>query len=385
MPIAARSLLAGVTALLLTAAWAPATATQGAVEVAVRHAAAVVRVLDTSYLVHEAWITNGRTTAVTLEEVTVLDASRPVASYRDDALRQRIGRPGLPRTHPTPAMLEPSQDAVVYFWIPLDPNGAVPARLRHRVALRAAGATADEVVEGGETSVSPASDAEVLDAPLRGDGWASVYDPVLVGGHRTATYTVDGTTRIPGRFAIDWMQLLPSGRAHTDAATRPANWNGFGADVLAVKDARVAAAVDGRPDADGNGRARETITRDNAAGNHIVLELGNGRFAFYEHLQQGSIAVRTGDRVTRGQTIARVGSSGSVSSGPHLHFHVADGSSPLGAEGVPFVLRTFRTTGAFPSIAAFAKGDTAAALPNGLAPSRSLERPAPNAVVQFPQ
>ncbi len=39
--------------------------------------------------------------------------------------------------------------------------------------------------------------------------------------------------------------------------------------------------------------------------------------------------------------IAKLGSSGSTSIGPHLHFHVADASSLLAAEGMPFVFRQF--------------------------------------------
>jgi murein DD-endopeptidase len=127
------------------------------------------------------------------------------------------------------------------------------------------------------------------------------------------------------------------------------------------------AAADGDPDADASGKPRMPITLDNAAGNYVSLDLGNGRFAFYEHLREGSVRVKVGDRVTHGQAIAQLGSSGSVSSGPHLHFHVSNANSPLGAEGVPFVLRKFVLRAAFPSISAFAKGDTATPPATGLA------------------
>jgi murein DD-endopeptidase MepM/ murein hydrolase activator NlpD len=153
--------------------------------------------------------------------------------------------------------------------------------------------------------------------------------------------------------------------------------------VLAVADAGVSAAVDGRPDADRSGKAREAISRENAAGNYIALDLGSGRFAFYEHLQQGSIGVKAGDRVKRGQVIARVGSSGSVSAGPHLHFHVADADSPLGAEGMPFVFRRFHLRGAFASIEAFARGDAYLPSDRPVDIADPPERPGPNAVVDF--
>ena len=272
----------------------------------------------------------------------------------------------------------------MYFWIPLD-TGRPPERIRHRVEVARADAPAGQPAQaiGGETDVR--TEAEVLDPPLRSAGWAAVYDPAMMGGHRTAVYTVEGISRIPGRFAIDWIRLLPTGRAHVDRASRPADWNGFGADVLAVKDARVALAVDGHPDADGSGKPREAVTRENAAGNYVALDLGNGRFAFYEHLQNGSIAVKVGDTVARGQVIARVGSSGSVSSGPHLHFHVATAPSTLGAEGVPFVLRSFEARGAFPSIDAFAKGEAPQRSSSDSDTTRKHERPAPNAVVDFPE
>jgi murein DD-endopeptidase len=356
------------------------TASQDSIQLEVRHAPAVVNILGVAHLVHELWITNRNLTVVKLSAVTVLDADRAIARFDGPELSRRVGRPDLPRTHPTPLVVEPARAAVVYFWIPLD-NGRPPERIRHRVEVTREDASAGLQALGGETAVR--SEVEVLDPPLGGAGWTAVYDPAMMGGHRTAVYTVEGVSRIPGRFALDWIRLLPTGRAHVDRASRPADWNGFGADVLAVKDARVALAVDGHPDADASGKPREAITRENAAGNYLALDLGNGRYAFYEHLQNGSLAVKVGDTVARGQVVARVGSSGSVSSGPHLHFHVATAPSTLGAEGVPFVLRSFEARGAFASIDAFSKGE--APLPSSSdRTTRTHERPAPNAVVDFP-
>jgi murein DD-endopeptidase MepM/ murein hydrolase activator NlpD len=203
-----------------------------------------------------------------------------------------------------------------------------------------------------------------------------------MGGHRTAFYSLGGRARIPGRFAIDWIRLPPGGTIEKDEGA-PAR-NGLGAEVLAVADGVVAAAMDDIPDNAGAAAWPGAHQPQNESGNYLALDLGRGRFAFYEHLSSGSVAVKAGDRVKRGDAIARLGNSGSSSIGPHLHFHVADAGSPLEAEGVSFVFARFEDLGAFASIEALIGGETWLASPPGQAKLRNLERPRPNSVVRFP-
>ena len=74
-------------------------------------------------------------------------------------------------------------------------------------------------------------------------------------------------------------------------------------------------------------------------GNHIVLELGDHRYAVMAHLKQGSAQVSKGERVRLGQQIATVGDSGN-SLWPHLHFHVQNSPDlDLQARTVPIVFR----------------------------------------------
>ena len=69
-------------------------------------------------------------------------------------------------------------------------------------------------------------------------------------------------------------------------------------------------------------------------GNQIVIDHGNGEFSFYAHLKPGSLLVKPGDRVQRGQRIAAVGGSGN-STEPHLHFHVCDSADLMRATAIP--------------------------------------------------
>jgi murein DD-endopeptidase len=364
-----------IAALAMTLAQ-PAAPLIQSVDLVVPVAPVYFRQAGAAQLVYELHITNFLQTEVSLAAVTARDGNGIVLAQYDDAeLRRRITRPGLRNDHATPHLIAPGMRAIVNVWIAVPPASGFVRTVTHAVELdvirpmetiraRAIGGAAN-------TDFSP---VPKLDAPLRGGPWIAIYDPLLKGGHRTAIYTLDGRARIPGRFAIDFIALPQSGAL---PAERTSDSNGFGAEVLAVADGTVTIAVDGVPDA-----TPPPISLDRASGNHIAIDVGRGRFAFYEHLQMGSVKVKAGDRVTRGQVIARLGSSGSSSIGPHLHFHVSDASATLAAEGMPFVFRQFTQVGRFDSLTALTSG--AKWLPAGSADIRRLERPDPVTVLHFP-
>jgi len=144
-----------------------------------------------------------------------------------------------------------------------------------------------------------------------------------------------------------------------------------------VADGTVVGFKDGIPENVPPSRA-VPITLETVGGNHVILDIGGGHFAFYAHLQPGKIRVKMGDRVKRGQVIGLVGNSGN-STEPHLHFHISDGNSPLGTEGLPYALTSFETQkGELKVVSAAMKVEV-----SGAPSRRSLEMPLQNDVIRF--
>lgn len=84
-----------------------------------------------------------------------------------------------------------------------------------------------------------------------------------------------------------------------------------GLDIAAPRNTPVLAAADGEVTYSGNGLR--------GYGNLVVIDHGQGVVTLYAHNRRN--LVRKGDRVRRGERIARVGSTGH-STGPHVHFEV---------------------------------------------------------------
>jgi murein DD-endopeptidase MepM/ murein hydrolase activator NlpD len=151
------------------------------------------------------------------------------------------------------------------------------------------------------------------------------------------------------RFAIDYMRLNAAGElVHGDPGVVD-DYVDYGAQVLAVADGTVVQALDRLPDQKpGKLPDPADITLETVDGNNVVLDLGDGHYAFYAHLQKGSVTVQVGQHVTRGTVLGLLGNSGNTSA-PHLHFHLMDGPSVLGSDGLPYVISGFDLAGQVPA------------------------------------
>jgi murein DD-endopeptidase MepM/ murein hydrolase activator NlpD len=159
------------------------------------------------------------------------------------------------------------------------------------------------------------------------------------------------------------------------------NYPIYGDEVLSATAGTVVGVVDRLPDGPIDFALPPRDAGD-AGGNHVVVAMGGGRYAFYAHLVPGSVRVKVGQRVRPGDVLGLLGNSGN-SNAPHLHFQLMDGPSPLGAEGIPYRFSTFTAEGTltnFPHF--FVLGDRAKldAAPRG---PRRAELPLNLQVVNF--
>ena len=258
-----------------------------------------------------------------------------------------------------------------------------PRALRHRLSFAPVlvSGTTESVVEGGLASVRREPPI-VLGPPLEGGCWAASHGLSNASVHRRTLIAADGAARIGQRFAIDWIRIGDEGQAFRGDPAVNGNWTPYGANVLAVANGVVVATQDGIAENSPTSDDKAVpITLRTVGGNFILLDVGRGRYVFYAHLQPGSLRVRPGSRVRRGQQLARLGNSGQ-SDAPHLHLHVVDGPSPLAAEGLPLVFDRFVLQGHLPSLRPLTDGTGWRATERPQL--RRREMPVENAVIAFP-
>lgn len=344
-------------------------------DIVVPKAASPVAVAGRVQLLYELHLTNfsQEPLAPLSLRITDPDTGAVIAEFAEEALRRRLA------TVPAggkDAALAPGRRTVVFVELDL-PAGGVPRRLAHEVAYAAG--EARFTVAGAEVAVD-VTPPVVLGPPLAGGPWVAVHAAEWPRGHRRVGYTVGGRMRIPGRFAVDFVRVDDQGRTTHGDKDRPADALGYGAEVLAVADATVLAVRDGMAESPSiAGNPKHAI--GDAAGDYVALHLPGGRVAFYEHLKPGSVRVKAGDKVRRGQVLGALGFTGDTT-GPHLHFHVADGETPLGGEGVPFAIDRFTLLGRYVDIGGLGARPWDPP-PAGLEPRRAAEWPDSNAVVRF--
>lgn len=307
------------------------------------------------HLVYELGMTNFSSADISVEKVEVLGDGVVLQTLDTAAVAKRL-QPGGSRE--STGTFAKSTHALLFLNIVVPAGTNVPQKLSHRIAVRVSAAPPgqQELSEDGGVTTVDRQSVVTIGPPLQGDRYISADSCCDAVRHTRAALPVNGRIWVAQRYAVDWEQLNADGRIYTGPQERLESYTIFGRPVLAVADAVVASITDGEPEQT-PGRFPNGILLDAADGNSVILDLGVHRYALYAHLQPGSIRVKPGERVARGQVLGLVGDSGN-SIVPHLHFQVMDRSSSLASNGLPYEISGFQVTGATPGTKAFDEAES---------------------------
>lgn len=298
-----------------------------------------------AFLVYELHVANLTPAPLTLRkvEVVALGGAAPgtvALTLADSALIRATARVGPPIPVAERMRIGGGLLAYVYLWVRTDANRP-PSALQHRLTFTRGTSDSTDVLTGTPIPVTPK--AVAIGPPMHGE-WVAFNGPSNSSGHRRLVLGLDGHTAIGQRFAIDFLQIDSAGRSFKGDSLKNSSYYAYGTPLLAVADGIVVATKDSIPEnVPGINSRAVPITLVTVGGNHVALRVADGTYALYAHVQPGSLRVRVGDHVKRGQVLALLGNSGN-STEPHVHFQIADGPTFLSSEGLPYAM-TFEVVG----------------------------------------
>jgi len=335
------------------------------------------------HLVYEVLVQNTTDQSVDIQSLAVRANGRALVAFAGAELAAVMT---TARSHTS--TLASGEGATIWLDVVLPRDRRVPRTLVHRLTVRATAPSGESrtfTFDGARTPVRRRP-APALGPPLQGGPYLNFNGCCGLSPHRTALAAVDGTPHGLQRFAVDFIRIDNLGRAAAGDLTRNESFFTFGEPVYAVADGRVVRTRNDLPDIPPlNEPPGSNFTTETTLGNNIGLKLRGGPYALYAHLKRGSIRVRPGQHVRRGQMLGRVGNSGQTG-GSHLHFQLNDGASPVASNSPPFVFGQFTLIGMVTNIDKLLTGTANADVRRLRPPSpRRGQLPLHAAVVRFPR
>ena len=310
---------------------------------------------DKTHLPYEIVLMNMAAGSVRLKKVETLnaDSGAVLDTLEGAGLAKMLRLNGGANSADLPA----GGSGVLFMDVTLDGSVAIPRALKQRYEITVTGAPVADAAGDRDPTPQPPQHITFMGDPLELGPPAVVIAPPLKGSrwvagggcctpysyHRGATLPINGGIRVAERFAIDFVQLNDKNMLNAGPQDQLSSYAFFGDEIYSVADGTVVEVVDGLPE-QVPGKLPAEATIQMAAGNHLVVDISQGRFAFYAHMQPGSLKVNVGDKVMTGQVLGLLGNSGNTDA-PHLHFHVMDGPSPLVSNGLPYVFTSFTGQG----------------------------------------
>jgi Peptidase family M23 len=294
------------------------------------------------FMIYELYLTNFSASAIRLQRMELLNGDQksnsPIVSF--DSLELKSMVKILGNDNPKDGLsIEAGQSAVVYIEANTSKKIPFPNNIIHRII------TSADFLDGAVVSTHTTR-IQTLKAPVAGSDWIAADGPgnSIDNHHRRGNIILSGRAVNSRRFAIDWKKVKDS-LSFSGNPAKVQSYFCYGEKIFAVGRGTVITATDGLPDnIPGHGKdfhPAVPLTFEKLPGNHIVIDLGDGHYAHYMHLKPGSVRVKKGDYVSKGQLLGNIGNSGDARE-PHLHFEVTTSAQLLLGEGIPYVIDYYR-------------------------------------------
>jgi hypothetical protein len=298
------------------------------------------------YSGYELYVTNFGKTPLKIVELTVQGKKDDEVAMTQAAAGKQLAAMFVPGaggdgTKPNDPILQPGQAGVFFIAAEFAPGHADPDSFETAIRIEQHGERSGSgTIQVAELDINPAAPI-VIQSPLRGKNWSAGNGPSNTSSHRRAVLPINGQPHIGQRYAIDWIQLGDDGNSFSGDKHKNSSYHAWDQTIHAVTDGKVVEVKDGiAENVPNSGKLAVPMTSDTIAGNHVIEDLGDGRYAAYAHLRPGTLKVKVGDTVHAGDVIGHLGNTGN-SSEPHLHFQVCDAPSFLDSEGLPFAIDKF--------------------------------------------
>jgi len=362
------------------------------------------------HIVYEVVLTNNTPVTLAVESLEVRDTRtrKALASLSGPALAANMGPLAGPAANDPndPSNLKPaaglvdqaatsdaattmasSQTSVV--WLDLEVRSARPRRLEHFIVASSRPPPGQQFSFSGLIGRVQTGGTPVVIGPPVGPGlWVAdegcCTNPTH---HRRALPGFNGELLAVNRFAIDWVLVDSRHRAWIGDPTQLSSYLSYRQPLIAAASGRVVGTHDGVPNNPPQGVLAGSPPINDFAGNWVSIRIAPRRYLLYAHMVPGSVRVRTGQQVRRGQVIGLLGNSGN-SSTPHLHFQVSDRPGFAPVDSLPYVFDRFAFLGQITdefsdeTLALRPTGDLAFA-PSGAPRVRRQEMPLDRNVLRF--
>ena len=136
------------------------------------------------------------------------------------------------------------------------------------------------------------------------------------------------------RYAYDFVMSDCNNKRHKSNGDDLKDYYCYGKNILSPGSGRVIKVKDGIRDYPRPGTMALDFIAKDFRGNFVIIKHEDKEYSFIAHFIPGSIEVKEGDCVKRGQVIGKCGNSGH-STEPHLHLHFQDNPSFYLGRGIP--------------------------------------------------